>query len=125
MRLIKLFILLFIFSCQSPYQKGEKLFSQHCSNCHGAEAEGFRKLYPPITKDLYSTYSDKIVCIIRYGLNDSLVYNGIQYSSSMPGNDILSDIDIVNLKNYLDWKFLAENKYNSLPQVKKELVDCK
>ena len=122
--LSSILILLLLASCQSPYQKGEQLYTDHCSNCHGKEGEGFRKLYPPINEDLYAIYRDEIVCIIRYGNNDTLEYKGLTYAAEMPGNDILSDIDIVNIKNFLDWKFTENKDYNSLTEVKNDLADC-
>ncbi len=123
-KVVLIFLLVTHFSCKSPYQKGENIYLQHCSNCHGKEGEGLRKLYPPITDELYEKYSLQLPCMIRYGLNDNLVYNGNKYTAAMPPNEILTDIDIVNLVNFLDWKYTTNKAFNSLADVKKKLDDC-
>jgi cytochrome c len=125
MKHLKVILILCLFiSCQTPFKKGEKLYVTHCSNCHGKDGEGMRKLYPPITKELYTEYQSKMICAIRNGLNDTLNYKGVEYTTAMPPNDILTDIDIVNLTNFLDWKYTSEKKYNSLQEVKNELAKC-
>ncbi len=123
--IIPLLILLFHFSCNSPYTKGEQIYELHCANCHGKNGEGMRKLYPPINAELYSKYREDVACMVRYGINDSLKYNNITYSAEMPPNDILSDIDIVNIINFLDWKYTSDTPYNSLKDVKIKLASCK
>lgn len=126
MKLLKIvFLSLFIFQCSTnPFQKGEDLYINHCSNCHGKEGEGLRKLYPPINNELYSQYQNKIICAIKYGINDSLKYKGVTYTAGMPSNELLTDIDIVNIVNFLNWKYTSEKEYNGLPEVKKTLADC-
>lgn len=123
-RALLIVLLLTQFSCKSPYQKGEDIYVQHCSNCHGKQGEGLRKLYPPITNELYAKYSSQLPCMVRYGLNDTLDHNGTRYTAAMPPNEILSDIDIVNLVNFLDWKYTSNKAFNSLADVKKKLDDC-
>jgi len=127
MKLTKIiFIAIFLsyFSCESPYQKGAALYVQHCSNCHGKNGEGLRKLYPPINQELYLTYSSKLPCMIRYGNKDTVTYNSISYETEMPGNADLTDIDIVNLINFLEWKYGANNRFIRLTEVKKKLEGC-
>ena len=65
-----------------------------------------------------------MVCAIKYGINDTLEYQGVSYTAGMPANDILTDIDIVNIVNFLEWKYTIEKEYNGLPEVKKTIANC-
>lgn len=67
----------------------------------------------------------KLPCILQYGLQDTIVVNGITYAEKMPGVTALSPVDITNILNYI-----GHNWGNNLPEfqleeVKKALDQCK
>jgi len=101
------FLLFFLtvgcFSCeQQPYQMGERLYKKHCANCHMDGGEGLAGLIPPLAGSDYLLQNrDNLACIIRYGLQDTLVVNGKFYAEIMAGNDQLSDIHIANITNFI------------------------
>ncbi|HIX55368.1 MAG TPA: c-type cytochrome, partial [Candidatus Sphingobacterium stercoripullorum] len=56
---------------------GQKLYIQHCENCHGSKGEGLGKLYPPLTDSLFfSEYRSALPCIIKNGMNSPIVIHG-------------------------------------------------
>jgi mono/diheme cytochrome c family protein len=81
---------------------GERLYKTHCSNCHLDGGEGVGLLVPPLAgSDYLAGNRDRLVCMVRHGFHDTIVVNGKTYSEQMVGNDKLSDIQIVNVVNYV------------------------
>lgn len=93
----------FLLSCeQQPYQMGERLYKTHCANCHMDQGEGLGVLIPPLAgSDYLAGNRDKLACMVRYGLKDTIVVNGKTYAEQMIGNEKLNDIQIVNVVNYV------------------------
>jgi len=72
---------------------GERLYATHCVACHMADGSGFKKLYPPLTgHDFLIEQFEKTLCTIRFGSNDSLTINNVQYTLPMP------DLKLTNLE---------------------------
>ncbi len=87
---------------QQPYRMGERLYKANCANCHLDQGEGLGGLIPPLAgSDYLQGCRDRLPCIIQYGLKDTIVVNGKTYAEEMVGNDKLSDIQIVNLANFV------------------------
>ncbi len=68
---------------------------------------------------------EKLPCILKYGLQDTILVNGVTYAEKMPGVAALSPVDVTNILNYI-----ANNWGNKLPEfqleeVKKYLDNCK
>ena len=60
-------------------------------------------LIPPIAgSDFLGKNRDKLPCIIRHGLRDTIIVNGKTYAENMAAMPGLSDIQITNLLNYIN-----------------------
>jgi len=118
-------LLFLLLGCQNTYTQGERLYSEHCANCHMADGKGLAALYPPLAgSDYLQNNLNKLPCIIRYGVHDSLLVNGVVYDTPMVGIVTLSDVEINNIGNYIlqAWG----NQYGSLtlPQTQEALKQC-
>lgn len=74
-------LILSLFSCeQQPYQMGERLYKTHCANCHMDGGEGLGALIPPLKgSDYLAANRERLACMIRYGLKDTIMVNGKVY----------------------------------------------
>ena len=114
-------------ACQpNPYREGQRLYEQHCANCHMANGEGLGALMPPLTDTAYlSANRERLPCILRYGLKDTIVINGKLYAEAMPGAATLSDIHIVNILNYIDASWGSGKATYQLEEVRRALDACR
>jgi len=106
-------------SCdQERYPQGKLLYDRNCANCHMADGKGLGEIYPTLIGSSYlTTDQDALVCLIKKGKKStqiSTVY--------MPAHD-LSDLDMINLINYLSYK-LSEAPAISPQEVKEALAAC-
>lgn len=120
----------FVFSfqdCQpNQHQEGERLYQKNCANCHMENGEGLNALIPPLTDSVFLDKNrDRLPCILRYGLKDSIVVNGIVYSEEMKGVAALTDIHITNILNYIDHTWGRNQKPFQLEEVQQMLDKCK
>lgn len=94
----------FLTNCQpNPYREGERLYKTNCANCHMDNGEGLSALIPPLAgADFLEKNREKLPCVLRYGLKDTIVVNGRIYAEAMPGVATLSDIHITNILNYIN-----------------------
>ena len=87
---------------QQYYIQGEKLFEQHCSNCHQKNGKGLGLVYPPLNQsDFIDGNQEKVICLIRYGISGELVVNGSQFNKEMPAIPSLTDLEIAEIITYL------------------------
>lgn len=83
--------------------QGHNLYDQHCGNCHMEEGGGLRNLIPPLAgSDFLRDNPAAVVRGIRYGMEGPMIVNGITYDHPMPGNQDLSEFQIVNIMNYVN-----------------------
>lgn len=104
-RLIFAMLLAFgIFSCETQtYQGGNRLYELMCANCHMESGEGLGALIPPLANsDFLAKNREKLPCILKYGLHDTIVVNNKTYAENMTGVLALSEIQITNLLNYVN-----------------------
>lgn len=115
-----------LYSCnQDPYKQGQVLYDNYCVQCHQANGEGYKELYPPLANaDFLANNQDKIACIIYYGIEEDLVVNGVMYNQAMPSNKNFNDIDIANLINYINNNFGNNLGYTPLKNVQEALNGC-
>ena len=68
-------------SCQSnPYVHGEILYENFCANCHMEDGTGLIGNIPPLAgADFLKKYASDLPCIIRYGIQDTIIVNGKEY----------------------------------------------
>ena len=108
------------------YVNGKGLYETHCQNCHAADGSGLKNLYPPLTDTTYlKNNKDKLACIIKFGLNDSITVNGQLYDSNMPSNTQLSDIDVTQILVYIGNSFGNDLGSFDMNGVSKALNNCR
>lgn len=119
--------LIFFYSCeQQPYQMGERIYKANCANCHMDNGEGLAGLIPPLAgSDYLPQKRDQLVCIVRYGLQDTIVVNGKIYAEQMVGNENLSDIQITNVVNYILQRWGKNQAPYTFEETQKKLGTCK
>lgn len=107
------------------YVNGKGLYETHCQNCHAADGSGLKNLYPPLTDTTYiKNNKDKLACIIKFGLNDSIMVNGQLYDGNMPSNTRLSDIDVTQILVYIGNSFGNDLGSFDMTEVSKSLKNC-
>lgn len=125
--LVLLLLICTLVSCeQQPYQMGERLYKVHCSNCHMDNGEGLLALIPPLLEsDYLAPNRDQLACMIRNGLQDTIVVNGKTYAEQMVGNTQLNEIQITNVLNYVLQKWGNNIPPFTFEEVQKSLAGCK
>jgi mono/diheme cytochrome c family protein len=116
-----------IVSCgQNTYRSGEKIYKANCANCHLDQGEGLGALIPPLAgSDYLSAHRDRLACIVRYGLQDTIVVNGQVYVEKMAGNASLSDVQIANVLNYVLQSWGNKHAPLTFEEVRNSLSNCK
>ena len=95
---------------------GQKLYLQHCSNCHQSDGAGLAQLFPPLkNSDYLKENFEKALCSMKYGLEGEIVVNGVTYNQKMPGIATLTPLEIAEISTYI---------YNSWGN-KRGLIDVK
>ncbi len=98
-------------ACQDkPWHDGEWLYGKNCASCHGALGEGLGELIPPLAgSDYLAPNRDRLPCIVRRGLQDTIVVNGKQYAEPMAAVTKLTDTDR-NLLNFINNRYPGQSK---------------
>jgi len=127
-------ILAIIVSCQNQQQidlqnyisNGKDIYKAKCQNCHGENGEGLGQLAPPLTDSLFlKANKTRLSCIIKNGLNESIVINGKTYKEKMPAFPELADIDVAQVMVYITNSFGNNQGFYHYNQVSKDLKNCK
>jgi cytochrome c len=104
---------------------GKQLYDENCSSCHGLAGEGLRKLIPPLANSDYIRINkNKLACITKFGLEDSIAVNGVIYNQPMIGNIELEDDEIRDILNYMIDQWYPEFPKFTLNDVKNQLDNC-
>lgn len=113
-------------SCDTEtYQGGGRLYKTQCANCHMDNGEGLSALIPPLgNSDYLAKNRDRLPCIIRYGLHDTIVVNGKTYAENMPGMPGNSEIQVTNILNYINTSWGNNNPPYSFDEVRQLLEKC-
>lgn len=108
-----------------PYKQGRWLYGEYCSNCHMETGTGLAGLIPPLAgADYLARENLRTACIIRYGLEDTIVVNGQTYAQPMAGIGQLNEVEITNIINYINQAWGNDLGYVSLESVKMQLQSC-
>lgn len=84
------------------YNKGQQLYTQHCSNCHQDDGAGFKSIYPPLAKsDFMENSPDRVLCIMKNGVSGELLVNGVTFNQPMPGIPALTDLEVAEIATYI------------------------
>ncbi|MEM8966238.1 MAG: c-type cytochrome [Bacteroidota bacterium] len=105
--------------------QGQQLYNTHCSNCHQADGTGLGQLIPPLAQaDYLLNDQSQTFCIIKYGLNDKITVNGIEYEQPMPANEKLTNIEIAQIATYVYNSWGHESGFIPVKRVSQEIDKC-
>ena len=108
-----LIVLILIISCSTSgssesskftnyYNQGELLYTKHCSNCHQPTGAGLGRVYPPLHQsDFMSNEFERVICLMKNGIQGELLVNGESYNQPMPGVPTLTDLEIAEIATYI------------------------
>ena len=115
-------IVLCSYGCHSnPYRQGHELYKIHCESCHMADGSGLAKLIPSLdSSGLFRSTPECLICLIRHGIEKNELTG-----QQMPGNEILNEVEMANLVNYLRQEYAGETKAVTTEEVKTCLASCK
>jgi mono/diheme cytochrome c family protein len=118
--------LLAIAACQpNPYRDGAVGYKKACGNCHMENGEGFNNLVPPLAQsDFLKTNREHLPCILKNGIEDTIVVNGKTYSEKMWGIAKINDVEITNILNYVNHSWGNDNGVYKLKEVQEMLEKC-
>ncbi|MBW4891860.1 cytochrome c [Mucilaginibacter sp. HMF5004] len=126
-------IITVISSCQSEgdqlfdryYTSGSLLYKQHCENCHGVNGDGLASLIPSFKDSVYLKNNiNKLACIVRNGLGDTITVAGKTYTAKMPAQDNLSAIEVAEILTYVTNSFGNKMGVIDAPKVDKDWAGC-
>lgn len=88
---------------KADLKKGEALFSNNCSMCHGMDGAGQPGMFPPL-KDSSALKENKDIAIhfVLHGHSGTLKVNGVTYDGTMPPvGASLTDSQVMLTINYV------------------------
>jgi len=89
------------------------------------DGTGLGKNIPTIINaDYIAKNRAQLPCIIRRGLEDSIVVNGTTYTQVMPGFPKLTEAEIANIINYMLHEWNGEVEELNMKEVKDGLEKC-
>lgn len=126
-------LFLSLLSCQSDEEirreqyitEGILIYKNNCANCHQTNGQGLAALYPPLAGSDYLANKSKVICLIRYGQQGSIVVNGKRYNRPMPAQPQLSDLEIAELTTYIYNEWGGETKVTDVKTVTPVLEQCR
>ncbi len=105
--------------------QGRLLYQQHCANCHQEDGSGLGRVIPPLAQaDYMLNDMGRTACVIKHGLEGSIVVNGVQYNQAMPANKQLTDMEIAQIITFIGNSWTNEAGYYSVIQVTDQLEEC-
>jgi mono/diheme cytochrome c family protein len=119
-------------SCQSSDQlkseqyfvEGYQLYTTYCTNCHQADGKGMANLYPPVQGSERLSNKALLACIIKNGMNDTIMVNGKKFSRPMPGNPKLTDLEIAEIISFVTMKWNKDTTHTPIEFVQRSLSTC-
>jgi cytochrome c551 len=107
------------------FVQGEKLYLQHCSNCHQKNGAGLGLIYPPLdTSDYMQNHVEDVVCLIKNGKSGELLVNGKNYNQAMPGVSSLTDLEIAEITTFIYNSWSHKAGILDVNKVSKILTKC-
>ncbi|MEM9884302.1 MAG: cytochrome c [Bacteroidota bacterium] len=109
----------------NPYQQGEILYANYCANCHMDDGSGLGGNIPTLVNaDYIAKNREQLACIIRYGIADTIVVNGITYAEAMAGHPKLKEAEIANILNYIIHTWNEEVAELNMKEITEGLAAC-
>jgi mono/diheme cytochrome c family protein len=97
---------------------GQQLYETHCANCHQLDGKGIARIIPPLLNADYILKNRNLLPkIIRNGMQQSIVVNGVNYHQKMPGNNKLTDNELTALINFVEFRFAKSTQLLSVDSV--------
>lgn len=123
---ITLIVLVFFAACmEAPnvnmqqVAHGQQLYETHCANCHQLDGKGIARIIPPLLNADYIVQNRNLMPqIIRNGMQQPIVVNGVSYQQKMPGNNELTDEELTALINFVEFRFAKSTQLLSVDSVK-------
>lgn len=110
---------------QQYYIQGERLYIQHCSNCHQKNGRGLGLVYPPLdTSDYLTNNFNEVLCLIRNGKEGAMLVNGKNYNQKMPGIPTLTDLEIAEITTYVYNSWSHQRGIVDVKEVSAVLSSC-
>lgn len=121
-----IFLLLLLSACGgTSYAEGERLYKTHCANCHMDDGVGLSALIPPLAgSDFLAAERERLPCILRHGLKDTIQVNGRQFAEEMPGVPTLSAVHVTNILNFINHNWGNQQPPYRLDEVERLLEQC-
>ena len=121
---IFVFLLVLLPGCSQDHP-GERIYRNHCSQCHSASGPGLRKLYPPLAKSPYfSARIEVLPCLIIHGSRATLKTADRSRGSFMPPIKTISTPDMLLILDYLQQRWSARPVPVSEPTLATWLSAC-
>lgn len=133
MNSLKLFVLCLLgllwcnYACEyKPYSHGEIMYQNFCASCHMEDGTGLTGNIPPLAgADFLRDHQEKLPCIIRYGIADTILVNGVSYSTPMVGVPQLTDAEVANIINYMNQAWGNDYGFVKPTDVERILKECR
>jgi len=77
-----------------------------------------------VNADYIAMYRNELPCIIKNGLADTILVNGVQYSEAMPANPKLTEAEIANIVNYVIHVWNEDVAELNMREIKDNLEGC-
>ncbi len=107
------------------YNQGEQLYLQHCSNCHQKNGRGLGRVYPPLdSSDFVASNRDRVICLMKNGIDGSIIVNGKEFNQKMPGVVTLTDLEIAEISTYIYNSWGRERGIVEVRKVAEVLRSC-
>ncbi len=107
------------------FKQGKQLYQNNCASCHMDDGTGLAALIPPLAKsDFYQKNLKTIPCIIRNGLSDTILVNGVQFSEKMEEFKKMSPESMTNVINYINHSWGNNLPDITLKDVRLALENC-
>ncbi len=118
-------LIFLIASCGPSRNQGAYLYERECSSCHMPDGSGLGALYPPLANSDYLRENQgNLACIIKYGISDTMIVNGIQYDMPMEGIKKLNEVEITNIINYINTAWNNQIAEQKLEDISAQLKKC-
>ncbi len=89
------------------------------------DGTGLKGLIPPLAKaDYFRDNPAMLACIIRKGLEGSVVVNGKTYNQKMAAIPELSEFEIANIINYINHSWENNLGYTKMRTIEAALKKC-
>lgn len=102
---------------------GERLYLNHCANCHQEDGRGFKKLYPPLDSIFMIANFAETLCLIKNGGKDTVTIRGVSYSLPMPVTH-LTNLELAEVSTYIYHKFAGRESLIGVRDFIKAIDTC-